>query len=206
MMALIHDWGEAVTGDVSYKMKVDNEEFVNTEELAFKELVRCLGQHDFLYRLWREYEEKCTLASGVVKFADVLDGWLQGLVTPTTWWPGWIDRLQIVLDGVPDRKKPGMKQTHPELAKKLSRMCELARDPNIQVWLSKPDLGSDLWPALRFFKEIYCLKQLQRHGFAIFGMKRKETDTFAGHGFSTASPAFLIALEHCSEPLTCTKT
>ena len=38
------------------------------------------------------------------------------------------------------------------------------------------------------------MKELPRHGFTIFGMKRSETDTFAGHMFTTASLGLLLSM------------
>jgi len=192
LMALIHDWGEAVTGDFSYSVK-DRYKFVaGVEEQAFAKLIEKLEHNAFLKELWLEYDARRTRAAGIVKFADILDAWLQGLVTPTTWWPAWEDRKRSVL--------AKMVEVDPDLAESLPRICDLASDPNIQVWLPKPELDAELWPAVKFFKEIYCLKELPRHGFALFGMKRNETDSFAGHGFTTACLAFLIALEHTFDP------
>jgi 5'-deoxynucleotidase YfbR-like HD superfamily hydrolase len=47
---------------------------------------------------------------------------------------------------------------------------------------------------LGFFKNMCCLKELPRHGFAIFGLKRGEADSFAGHMFTTASLAYLLSV------------
>jgi hypothetical protein len=73
-MALIHDWGEAITGDVGYKVKAEDEErrrsgggtgvtgqsLVDMVKVAFGALVRGLGlkQRQFLLGLWQEYNEE----------------------------------------------------------------------------------------------------------------------------------------------------
>ena len=85
-MALIHDWGEAVAGDLSYRVRGDA--FAETEKFAFEALVENLPERAELTGLWNEYDAKKTIASAVVKFADALDAWLQGLVTPSTVSPG----------------------------------------------------------------------------------------------------------------------
>jgi 5'-deoxynucleotidase YfbR-like HD superfamily hydrolase len=48
---------------------------------------------------------------------------------------------------------------------------------------------------VRFCRTVHTLKELPRHGFTVFGLKRSETDSFAGHGFATASLAYLLARE-----------
>lgn len=187
-MALIHDWGEAVAGDLSYRVK--GEAFAETEKLAFEALVENLPEKGELTELWNEYDAKKTIASAIVKFADALDAWLQGLVTPTTWWPAWEEYNR--------RVEKSLAEVDFGLSKLFRRICDIAKDPDVQIRLSPPPdmLLSDtsLWNLLQFIKNIYCLKELPRHGFTIFGMKRSETDSFAGHSFTTACLSYLLSM------------
>jgi 5'-deoxynucleotidase YfbR-like HD superfamily hydrolase len=189
LIALVHDWGECVCGDLSYRAK--SPAFRKTERAGFNTLVNDLRRSQFLRDLWAEYEdfkEKRTNPGAVVKFADGLDAWLQGIATKSTWWPAWQDYNQSVF--------ATLSESHADLAAMFRRTCDMARDPNVQVWLPNAmDNDFQLWSIVRFLRTIYSLKELPRHGFAMFGMKRSETDSFAGHGFSTASLALLIATE-----------
>ena len=190
-MALIHDWGEAVAGDLSYRVK--GEAFAETEKLAFEALVENLTEKGELKKLWNEYNTKKTIASAIVKFADALDAWLQGLVTPSTWWPAWEDYNRKSEKSLGEVEEVGDK-----LSKLFRRICDIAKDPDVQIRLSPPtDIPLDdtsLWNLLKFIKNIYCLKELPRHGFTIFGMKRSETDSFAGHSFTTACLSYLLSM------------
>ena len=188
LMALVHDWGEAVAGDLSYRAK--GAAFARTERRAFTRLVRELRGKDIVTELWREYESKSSFLAALVKLADALDAWLQGVATTTTWWPAWEDYNRSVYQR--------LRRVDRDLAEKFRRMCDMARDPNVQVWLPDPDPAvkdGPLWNILRFVKQVYTLKELPRHGFTMFGMKRSETDSFAAHSFCTASLAFLVGLE-----------
>jgi 5'-deoxynucleotidase YfbR-like HD superfamily hydrolase len=155
-------------------------------------LVENLPEKGELTELWNEYNAKKTLASAIVKFADALDAWLQGLVTPSTWWPAWEDYNRK------SEKSLGEVEVGDKLSKLFRRICDIAKDPDVQIRLSPPtDIPLDdtsLWNLLKFIKNIYCLKELPRHGFTIFGMKRSETDSFAGHSFTTACLSYLLSL------------
>lgn len=187
-MALIHDWGEAVAGDLSYRVK--GAAFAQTEESAFKALVKSLPEQKELTALWDEYNAKESIESAIVKIADALDAWLQGLVTPSTWWPAWEDYNR--------KTEKALETVSTGLSRLFRRICDIARDPDVQIKLpSSPDTAledTDVWRLLKFIKNIYCLKELPRHGFAIFGMKRSETDSFAGHSFTTACLSYLLSM------------
>lgn len=187
-MALIHDWGEAVAGDLSYRVK--GAAFAQTEERAFKALVKSLPEQEELTALWNEYNAKESIESAIVKIADALDPWLQGLVTPSTWWPAWEDYNR--------KTEKALERVSTGLSRLFRRICDIARDPDVQIKLpSPPDTAledTDVWRLLKFIKNIYCLKELPRHGFTIFGMKRSETDSFAEHSFTTACLSYLLSM------------
>jgi 5'-deoxynucleotidase YfbR-like HD superfamily hydrolase len=174
---------------LSYHAKTDD--FRATERRGVEALLKELKRGKFLHDLWTEYEdfkENKTRPGAVVKFADGLDAWMQGIVTRSTWWPAWEQYNQKTF--------AALSCSYPDLAAMFRRVCDMARDPNVQVWLPDAlDEECDLWNLVRFLKGIYSLKELPRHGFTMFGMKRSETDTFAEHGFTTASLALLVAAE-----------
>ncbi|MEM2870058.1 MAG: HD domain-containing protein [Thermoplasmata archaeon] len=67
-MALVHDIGEAMVGDITPRSGVAREEKLRLEE----EAVRALGSEEAL-ALWREYAEGETPEARLVREADVLE-------------------------------------------------------------------------------------------------------------------------------------
>ncbi len=201
-MALVHDWGEAVMGDISYHVKLRDrtrDALTRLEARAFERLTEGLSPsvRNRVRTLYGEYAVRETLCSGVVAFADGVDAWLQGLSTPSTWWPAWEDYnrgIQHDLGEIDDRCRRERGKAL-DFAGRFRRICDLARDPDVSIRRPALRLDREIQPMLRFLKTIYCLKELPRHGFTIFGMKRTEADTFAGHCFTTASLAYLLATD-----------
>lgn len=69
-MALIHDWPEALVGDISYSALPylgGKEVKGRVEERAFQ---RLLGEKKEFLELWREFREEKTLESKLVHFCD----------------------------------------------------------------------------------------------------------------------------------------
>ncbi len=82
-MAILHDMGESITGDIGTWVKVLAEgKFEEVENKAFRLLVRNLKDKEELISLFEEYSHGLTLEAQVVKLADVLDAMAQGLSTP----------------------------------------------------------------------------------------------------------------------------
>jgi len=200
--ALVHDWGEAVFGDVGTIAKQAlGDKLRDVEKEAFACLVGKLKAKDKTTEAFDAYEDKCKNPRiwAIVKFADAFDPWLQALVTPSRWWPAWeaVNRkAEKALDELLIPVARGEKKEKMSLGEAFRRISDLARDADVTTLLpGKPSLLCDevLLRMQRFFKRIYCLKELPRHGFAIFGMNLSETDSVAAHGFTTASLALLLA-------------
>ncbi|MBN1502613.1 HD domain-containing protein [Candidatus Woesearchaeota archaeon] len=82
-ISLLHDMGEAITGDVGTWVKVlAKGEFQKVENKAFGLLVRNLSHKEELISLFDEYTNLITVESQIVKLADTLDALVQGLNTP----------------------------------------------------------------------------------------------------------------------------
>ncbi|MBN2367796.1 HD domain-containing protein [Candidatus Woesearchaeota archaeon] len=82
-IALVHDMGEAITGDIGTWVKVlAKGRFEQVENKAFRLLVRNLTDKEDLIDLFEEYSKLETLESQIVKLADALDAMAQGLNTP----------------------------------------------------------------------------------------------------------------------------
>ena len=90
-MALLHDIAEIRTGDVNYlsHMYADRK-----ENEAMNDQFSCSILSEEVLTLWREYEERKTLESQIVKDADTLDCDLelmemkaQGMTLPDALWP-----------------------------------------------------------------------------------------------------------------------
>jgi putative hydrolase of HD superfamily len=69
-MALIHDMQEIRTGDINYLQRLY---VTRDEETAIVDQTAGLPIQNEMLELWREYEERETLAAKIVKDADVLD-------------------------------------------------------------------------------------------------------------------------------------
>ena len=79
-MALCHDMGEALTGDIGTNIKPPE---WNVEGLAFACLVGELPNSSELTALHKNYEDLHTPEAGIVKVADRLDAWVHALATPS---------------------------------------------------------------------------------------------------------------------------
>lgn len=91
-LALVHDWHEAVTGDVGYYLKLRSKAIDKIEQEAFGWLVGGLGQVGSRLRaLSLEYSEGQTTASRIVRFADALDALAQGVATPSAQMDAFVD-------------------------------------------------------------------------------------------------------------------
>ena len=89
-MALIHDTGESITGDIGHYVKVLAEgKFQEVEEKAVRLLFRNLKWKEELIGIFSEYNECRTPESKIVKFADALDAIFQGISTPSAQIDDW---------------------------------------------------------------------------------------------------------------------
>jgi len=80
-MAVVHDWPEALIGDIPYPAKKHfrHEWKSSAEESALKELVRGLRSSKKYMELWREYREGKTVEAKLVHMADYLSIMVQAL-------------------------------------------------------------------------------------------------------------------------------
>lgn len=82
-MALLHDMGEAISGDVGYHVKrFAGDMFHQVEMHTFGMLVESLAVESEVKDLFVRYNKMDTLEAKVVKCADVLDAYLQMHLTP----------------------------------------------------------------------------------------------------------------------------
>ena len=83
-IALLHDLGETITGDIgTYAKDLAREVFEKVEGRAFSLLIRNIVDKKELLGYFKEYQELKTLEAQVVKFADALDAFVQGFNTPS---------------------------------------------------------------------------------------------------------------------------
>ncbi|QCW04391.1 HD domain-containing protein [Natrinema pallidum] len=83
-MALVHDLGEARTGDVATRaedgnQRVDAEEKVARERDAITDLLEPFDRNDEFRSLWQAYEARETPTARFVKDMDLIDNCLQAL-------------------------------------------------------------------------------------------------------------------------------
>jgi 5'-deoxynucleotidase YfbR-like HD superfamily hydrolase len=82
-IALIHDMGEAISGDIGYHVKRFAGELLSrVEEQTFGMLVNKLEFADELTKYFKEYNASESLEAKIVKMADALDAYTQMLLTP----------------------------------------------------------------------------------------------------------------------------
>jgi putative hydrolase of HD superfamily len=100
-MALFHDLGESITGDIgTYAKDLARNIFDKVEKRAFGLLVRNMVDKEELVDLFSEYQKLESLESQVVKFADALDAFIQGFNTPSA----SLDDLKATVDYITKKK------------------------------------------------------------------------------------------------------
>ncbi len=83
-IALFHDLGETITGDIgTYAKDLARGTFEEVEKNAFGLLVRNMGNKKELKDYFDEYTKLKSVESQVVKFSDALDAFIQGFNTPS---------------------------------------------------------------------------------------------------------------------------
>ncbi|MFH0875735.1 MAG: HD family hydrolase [archaeon] len=104
-MALLHDMGESITGDIGTWVKVLAEgKFQEVEDKAFSLLTRNLSNNNELTGLFTEYNELKTKEAQLVKLADALDAMVQGLNTPGAKLEDWkFARKKIISEKITDK-------------------------------------------------------------------------------------------------------
>jgi putative hydrolase of HD superfamily len=80
-LALLHDIAEAKTGDIdAYEQILAGKQLVEDksvmEESAVREMTDDLPFGDWIYSLWREYEDQVTIEAKFVKALDRIEGFL----------------------------------------------------------------------------------------------------------------------------------
>jgi putative hydrolase of HD superfamily len=99
-LALLHDMGEAITGDIGTWVKVlAKGKFEEVENKAFKLLIRNLSKKDELIDLFEEYNKLESIESQIVKVADALDAIAQGLNTPGARLEDWKLADKKIIEG-----------------------------------------------------------------------------------------------------------
>lgn len=82
-VALIHDMGEAISGDIGYHVKrIAGDALDKVELQTFSMLIDPLSFADEIKALYTEYNASNSVESKVVKLADALDALTQMLLTP----------------------------------------------------------------------------------------------------------------------------
>lgn len=83
-IALIHDLGESITGDIgTYAKELARDRFDKVESRAFDLLIRNSIIKNDLKKYFQAYQKPVNIEAQVVKFADALDAFVQGFNTPS---------------------------------------------------------------------------------------------------------------------------
>jgi len=69
-MALLHDIGESRTGDVDY---ITRQYTTRDDDRAMSDILKSTSLEEEFSVLWKEYEERTSIESQIVKDADTLD-------------------------------------------------------------------------------------------------------------------------------------
>lgn len=79
-MAIVHDLGEAIIGDITPHDKITREKKYELELSAIKKLTTSIGKQEEIIDLWLEYESNTSVESKFVKACDKLDMALQASI------------------------------------------------------------------------------------------------------------------------------
>ena len=83
-IALFHDLGETITGDIgTYAKDLARGVFDDVEKNAFGLLVRNTANKKEMIGCFEEYQNLKSIEAQLVKFADALDAFVQGFNTPS---------------------------------------------------------------------------------------------------------------------------
>jgi putative hydrolase of HD superfamily len=83
-IALMHDLGETITGDIgTYAKDLARGVFDKVENQAFKILVRNFKNKEEFMGYFEDYQNPESLEAQIVKFVDTLDAFVQGFNTPS---------------------------------------------------------------------------------------------------------------------------
>jgi len=81
-IALVHDLGETITGDIgTYAKDLARGVFDSVENKAFSLLTRNLSKKDEMKILFEEYQKLDSVEAQIVKLSDLLDAFTQGANT-----------------------------------------------------------------------------------------------------------------------------
>jgi len=92
-MCLIHDWGEAITGDIPCFFKTDADEGI--EENVLGVLIDMLPQKTEYKKLFNEMKERKTDEAKLWKALDMLEGLIQHNEADISTWLPLEDELQL---------------------------------------------------------------------------------------------------------------
>ncbi|MEM2130953.1 MAG: HD family hydrolase [Candidatus Woesearchaeota archaeon] len=83
-IALFHDLGETITGDIgTYAKELARGVFDKVELEAFSLLFRNIEYKNEMLDYFEEYQKLSSIEAQIVKFADALDAFVQGFNTPS---------------------------------------------------------------------------------------------------------------------------
>ncbi|MEM4397162.1 MAG: HD family hydrolase [Candidatus Woesearchaeota archaeon] len=83
-IALFHDLGETITGDIgTYAKELARGVFDKVEFDAFSLLFRNIDYKEEMLSYFEEYQKLSSVEAQIVKFADALDAFVQGFNTPS---------------------------------------------------------------------------------------------------------------------------
>ncbi|MBN2368580.1 HD family hydrolase [Candidatus Woesearchaeota archaeon] len=125
-IALVHDLGETITGDIgTYAKDLARDRFEKVENQAFRLLIRNMLGKDELIELFEAYQNLDTVEAQIVKFADALDAFVQGFNTPSADLADLIKTTKYIA-----RKKIQNK----ELSKMFDEAMKMITDKKVTVY------------------------------------------------------------------------
>lgn len=85
MMAIVHDIGESITGDIDVRLihrnKISRKKKDSDEHAACERIGNMIDQGPLVYNLWKEYEEGVTPEARFVKAVDKIETFFHYLET-----------------------------------------------------------------------------------------------------------------------------
>jgi len=126
-ISLLHDMGEAVTGDFGFFSKLlDQDAFDKVERKAFESLLDKTSFSEEYSELWKDYEDQSSIEAQIVKVADILDAIALAKLTPSADISGFYRMREI--------KREKLKDRNPYLEKLMMDASEMILNDEVKPY------------------------------------------------------------------------
>ena len=210
-MALLHDIGASILGDVNSEVKRRYfSKYRDGEKLAFEDLVGGLQSAEKLVSYFEEFAGYSTTSSKLARFVDGLESWLEVLPKSSiTWMQQHIDYRDRIFTQLKEDKHFGnalsemfhvachlVEQEQIVPKRPIPSLSDKDKKLQIEQMDNHPLDAEHLVEWLQIFVTVERLKRLTRQGFITSGgFNRWDTDSIADHVGLVALISLTLAFE-----------